>query len=358
MMALLANILAQTTMPSVAPQDGSFMMPPQASTTAHNVDTVFYFILWVSFFFFVLIVALMLYFVLRYRRRVEGEAAPSSVTHNTALEITWSAIPLVLVVIMFYMGFRGFMDMTNPPAQAEDIHVLGQKWTWAFTYRNGHVDTELHVPVDTPIRLILTSNDVIHSLYIPAFRLKKDAVPGRYNKAWFEATEPGEYLALCAEYCGTQHSDMLARVVVHAPGGFEKWMADASDPFKTRSLAEVGALLHHKRCAGCHSIDGSANIGPTFKGLFGREEKFTSGTSIVADENYIRESIVNPQKEIVQGYDPVMPTFKGQLKDRGILAIIEYIKELSGIKIRTRAIAGERPGRRPGRYSVNRQVLS
>ena len=332
MIPLLLHILAQTTMPSIAPEPGSFWMPPQAATAARQVDPAFAFIYWVSVFFFVLIVALMVYFVLRYRRRREGEAVRGGVTHNTALELTWSAVPLVLVVIMFYMGFRGFLDIINPPANAMQVHVLGQKWLWSFTYPNGHIDTELHAPVDTPVELILSSNDVIHSFYVPAFRIKRDAVPGRYNRIWFEATQPGEYLALCAEYCGTQHSDMLARVVVHEPGEFRAWLDEASDPFKTRTLAEVGALLVMKRCAGCHSVDGSAHVGPTLKGSYGRDTQFADGTRGVADDNYIRESILYPQRKIVAGYDPVMPTFKGQLNDREILAIIEYTKELSGIK--------------------------
>ena len=325
---LLAQAASPTTWPAVSPGGGTAWMPPAASTGAHHTDFVFYFIYWVAVFFFVLIVALMVYFAARYRRRAAGARAPGAATHNTALEITWSAIPLVLVVVMFYLGYRGFLDMVNPPADALPILVTGQKWVWSFTYPNGHSDTELHVPVDRPIQLTLWSSDVIHSFYVPAFRIKRDAVPGRYNKIWFEATKPGEYLALCAEYCGTQHSDMLARVVVHEPGGHESWLAEASDPFRTRSYAEVGRLIHQKRCAGCHSVDGSANIGPTFKGIWGHEVALRDGTSVLVDENYIRESILYPQKQIVKGYDPVMPTFQGQLKDREILALIEYIKEL------------------------------
>lgn len=343
------DILAQQqSFPPVAPEPGDFWMPPQASSAAPETDQVFYFIYLVSLFFFVLIVVLMVYFVLRYRRRVEGERARSQITHNTALELTWTAIPLVLVVAMFYMGFRGFMNMMNPPSGAMDVYVTGMKWAWSFQYPNGHVDNELHLPVDTPVRLILQSSDVIHSFFIPAFRIKRDAVPGRYNKVWFKPNRSGEYLALCTEYCGTQHSDMLARVVVHEPGMYERWLAEASDPFRTRTLGEVGALLHVKRCAGCHSVDGSANIGPSFKGLYNRSAKFTDGSSAVSDENYIRESIIYPQRKIVAGYDPVMPTFKGQLKDNEITAIIEYIKELSGVPTADdAAVTDETPAEEP-----------
>ncbi len=328
------GILAQapTTLPAIAPREGSWFLPPQMSTGAPQVDTVFNFIYTVSAFFFILIVVLMIYFVWRYRRRVEGEKARSRVRSHTALELTWTGIPLILVVIMFYMGFRSFMDIVIPPEGAIDINVVGKKWNWFFTYPTGHVDGELHVPANTPIRLILESNDVIHSLYIPAFRLKKDAVPGRYNRAWFEATESGEYLLLCAEYCGTQHSDMLARVVVHdTVAEWENWLREASDPFQTRSMADVGQLLVQRWCSGCHSVDGSANIGPTLKDIYGREREFDDGTTLVAEENYIRESILYPQRRIVKGYGNNMSAFKGLLKDREITAIIAYMKELSGI---------------------------
>jgi cytochrome c oxidase subunit 2 len=315
-------------MPSIAPESGSFWMPPEAAAGAGYSDTVFYFIYWVSVFFFVLIVTLMVYFVIRYRRRAEGQPAVGGASHNTTLELTWSIIPLVLVVVMFYMGFRGFMDLINPPADALEIQVLAQKWSWNFTYPNGHDDAELHVPVDRNVRLTLTSNDVIHSLYIPAFRIKRDAVPGRYNHVWFRATKPGEYLALCAEYCGTSHSDMLARVHVQDPADYAKWLLEASDPFREHSFAEVGRMLVTRKCGSCHSVDGRAGVGPTFKGVFGHDVKLQDGSTVLADENYIRDSIFYPARQLVAGYSPVMPTFRGQIKDREITAIIEYLKEL------------------------------
>jgi cytochrome c oxidase subunit II len=227
------------------------------------------------------------------------------------------------------MGFRGYMDMFNPPAGALDIHVIGQKWSWSFLYPNGHMDDELHVPVGRAVQLTLASNDVIHSFFIPAFRVKRDVVPGRYNKLWFRPTQTGEYLALCAQYCGTKHSDMLARVVVHESGGYEQWLNQASDPFRTRTPAEVGRMLITRRCASCHAVDGKANIGPTFKGLFNHPVKLKDGSTVTAEENYIRESILTPNAKIVAGFEPVMPTFRGQLKDQEITAIIEYLKELA-----------------------------
>ncbi len=328
MTSRMVSMLAQS-LPSVAPGAGTVWMPQQGSEAAREVDALFYFIYWVSVFFFGLIVALMLYFVLRYRRRVAGQRASGGPSHNLALEMTWLSIPVILVVVMFYIGFRGYMDMFNPPAGALNIQVIGQKWTWSFVYPNGHVDNELHVPLERPVQLTLSSSDVIHGFFIPAFRLKRDAVPGRYNKLWFSAIKPGEYLALCAQYCGTKHSDMLARVVVHESGGYESWLDNASDPFRTHSPAEVGKMLILRRCSSCHTVDGRANVGPTFKGLFGHQVKLKDGSTVTAEENYIRESILYPTAKIVAGFEPVMPTFRGQLKDQEITAIIEYLKELA-----------------------------
>ncbi len=339
--AVLAPWAGQAPTPAVeqpaaiAPGTRTFWMPPEAASGATRTDRVFYFIYWVSVFFFVLILALLVYFAIRFRRRRVGEAAAGTVTHHTGLELTWTIIPLILVICMFSFGWSAYMDMASPPADALQINVNGQKWHWMFTYPNGHVDNELHVPVDQPVRLLLTSVDVIHSFYVPAFRLKKDAVPGRYNTAWFKATAatpPDKpYWALCAEYCGTSHSDMLAKVYVHEPGLYEQWLAEASDPFRggTRSPREVGQMLFTKYgCNTCHSIDGTRGTGPTFKGLFGRSEALRAGQRIDVDENYIRESILEPQAKVVAGFDPVMPTYRGQLKDQEILALIEYIRTL------------------------------
>jgi cytochrome c oxidase subunit II len=191
------------------------------------------------------------------------------------------------------------------------------------------VDENLHVPVDVPIRLVLTSEDVIHGFFIPAFRVKKDVVPGRYNTTWFRATTAGEYQLFCSLYCGTSHSDMLAKVVVHAPGGFERWLDEAGSFLTKLPPAEAGAKLFLARgCAQCHSVDGRTGVGPTLQRLFGSHVPIKNGDAATADENYIRESILEPQARIVAGFEPVMPTFKGKLQDREITAIIEYVKTL------------------------------
>jgi len=311
--------------------EGSFWMPVDASTVAGEVDWIFNFILWLSVFFFILIVVLMVGFVIRYRRRSGRDEAEESPHHNMRLEITWTIIPLLLVIVIFFFGFKGFLNMSTAPANAYEILVEGQKWNWSFTYPNGYVDSNLHAPVDRPVRLVMTSADVIHSLYVPAFRIKADVVPGRYSKAWFEAHRPGEYDLFCAEYCGTSHSDMIARVVVHPVGEFETWLDKASNFLETMTPVEAGAKLFQVRgCQQCHSVDGTARIGPTMQGVFGRTEAMADGTMVTADENYLRESILEPQAKVVAGFEPVMPTYQGRMSNEEVTAVVEYLKALSG----------------------------
>ncbi len=308
---------------------GGFWMPVEGSTGAAGVDSVFSLVFWVSAFFFVLIVALMVLFVVRYRRRPGRLDAEPSPSHNTALELTWTLIPIAIVIVIFVWGFKVYLDTNTPPANAYEISVTGQKWKWLFTYPNGHVDENLHVPVGTPVRLVMTSEDVIHGFYIPAFRLKRDVVPGRYSKVWFEAVKPGEYQIYCTQYCGTGHSDMWAKVIVHPPGGFERWLEQASNFLKTLSPAEAGQRLAVTRgCAQCHSVDGTAGTGPTWKGLFGSHVPLQGGRVMTADEDYIRTCILDPTKNVPLGFQPVMPTFKGRIRDDEITAIIAYIKSL------------------------------
>jgi cytochrome c oxidase subunit 2 len=309
----------------------TFWMPEQASTLAPGVDWVYYVIYWISVAFFVGIVGAMVLFLFRYRRRAEGEEATGSATHNTPLELTWTILPLVLVIWIFYVGFKGYLELRVPPGNSYQVLVTAQKWSWSFTYPNGYVDNVLHVPVDTPVELTMSSEDVIHSFFVPSFRIKMDVLPGKYTKAWFEATKPGEYQVFCTEYCGTGHSAMLTSVVVHASGEFEPWLQQASDFLATMSPEDGGARLYQIHgCTQCHSVDGRAGIGPTFLGVWGKEETLSNGERIVVDENYIRQSILDPQSQIVAGYQGVMPTYQGRLKDKEITAIIAYIKSLGG----------------------------
>lgn len=316
--------------PFLAQLPETFWMPSQASTVAREVDTVFYLIYWISVFFFALIVGLMTWFIIRYRRRRADDQAQPSPTHSLALEVTWTAIPVIVSILLFVVGFKSYMDMTTPPRGAYEISVTGQKWNWLFTYPNGYVSDELHVPVDRPVLLTMTSEDVIHSLWIPAFRVKMDVVPGRYNRTWFEANTPGTYPLLCTEYCGVGHADMLSVVIVHPSGRFETWLESASNVLDTMPPADAGALLAQRLgCIACHSLDGSSGIGPTFLDLYGSTVVTRDGLQLIADDNYIRESIVDPMAVITAGYDPVMPTYAGRIRDREITSIIAYLKSIS-----------------------------
>ena len=311
----------------------SFWLPAQESTTAAGVDQVFYLILVVSAVFFALVVGLMLLFVVRYRRR-EGVAPGKMASHNTLLEIGWTVLPLVIVAVIFYQGFAAYMEMQTAPPGCYEVRVSARQWAWQFVYPNGHVDENLHVPVDVPVKLTMTSEDVIHGLWVPAFRVKMDLVPGRYTTAWFRAIRPGTYQLLCTEYCGANdqrgHSDMLASVVVHTPDDFEAWLKDAANFLKNLPPAEAGEILYQRRgCAQCHSIDGSAGTGPSLKGIFGTTHDLADGSSVAVDDNYIRESILEPQARIRAGYRPVMATYQGLVSDEDITALIEFIKSTS-----------------------------
>ena len=339
-------------------------MPPQASSIAPEIDWVMYFILWVCVIFGALIFIGTGWLAWRYRHRPGINDIGSGPTHSNFLEILWSVIPFVIVVLIAIWGFEGYIKYAGlPPGEGLDIQVQGQKWSWSFTYPNGYVDPQLHVPKGVPVRLVLTSPDVIHSLYFPQFRLKKDVVPGRYNKFWFTATMespldpslprevqrsyelskdatdaeralksgPGfGFDIYCAEYCGTGHSKMLSKIHVHPDhASYEKWLSDASNIWKgDHAGKEVGRRIAAANCLSCHSIDGSKNTGPSWKDLFGRQGTFTDGSSYTADEDYIHESIINPQKHIVAGYSGAMPSFI-RLSDREINALIAYMKSLS-----------------------------
>lgn len=309
---------------------GTFWLPAASSTLAGNTDRVFYLIFWVCVFFFLLILALAVWMLVKYRRKGDEPVTEPSSSHNTMLELLWSGIPLLIVLGIFVMGFRGFVDLHTPPQNSYVVNVNAQKWAWSFQYPNGYEDPELHVPSGVPIKLVMTSQDVIHSFYVPEFRTKQDVVPGRYTTAWFQAKHPGEARIFCAEYCGTQHSQMLSKVIVHEPADFDAWMAKAADWIKDLPPAEAGALVYAKKgCNQCHTVNGTPGVGPSFQGSFGHERHWADGTSGVMDENYIRESVLSPRAKVVAGFDPVMPTFQGRLKEAEITALIAYLQSLS-----------------------------
>ena len=326
----LLSLVAAPALPKSPPSD-DFWMPIDASTTVASVDWLYDFLYWMSVISSVVILGAMLYFVVKYKAksRAANEVPEKSSDHSTVLEIAWSVLPMFVVVAIFVWGFQGYLNLRTSPKGAMEIRATGQKWKWLFSYPGGMTDDVLHVPVGQPVRMLINSVDVLHALFIPAFRVKMDAVPGRYTELWFNATKAGEFPVFCAEYCGTSHSDMLTRVVVHPPGGYEKWLREQEEKDLNTPPVELGKKLFDKQgCSTCHSVDGTPKIGPTWKGLFGKEEPLTDGSKATVDENYLRESIVDPNAKIVQGFVPSMPTYQGKLKDKELDGIIAYIKSL------------------------------
>jgi cytochrome c oxidase subunit 2 len=325
----------------------TFQLPGQWSTVAKDVDWVYYFIYWTSVVLFVGIIGAMLYFVVKYRRRPGVKAEPTG--HNTPLEVAWTIAPLFLLILLFHWGFKGYMDMFVPPADALEIRVRGQKWAWDFEYPNGaHTGNEqrpgqsdddlgsgLTVPVGRPVRLVISSSDVIHSFFVPGFRIKHDAVPGMYSIAWFTATQTGNTEFTCAEYCGTGHSMMHGLVHIVSPERWQQFLRDSLrapiDPATGQPVtpAQWGDQIFHQRgCTTCHGQHGEGISAPRLAGIFGHEQPLADGSNVTVDENYIRESILNPQAKVVRGFQPVMPSFAGQLLDNQIDALIAYIRSL------------------------------
>jgi cytochrome c oxidase subunit 2 len=306
-------------------------LPPQASTFAQNVDPLFNFLVIASSVFLFIVLAGIIVFSLKYRKRKGYVQQSTSPTQHALLEIAWIGIPLILVMITFVWGYKGYLKMGVAPKDALEIKVTAQQWFWSFDYPDGTSSVnELVVPIGVPVKLLMSSKDVIHSFFVPAFRLKRDVLPNRYTIAWFQTTQVGEYDLFCAEYCGTKHSEMTGKVRVVSESEYQKWLETSAAAGEGITPAEYGAKLYKsKACNTCHSTDGSPGNGPTFKNVFGHEVKFNDGTSQIADENYIRQSILDPRAKIVLGFAPIMPTYQGLLKSRDIDALIAYIKSLS-----------------------------
>ena len=308
-------------------QQGTFWLPPQASTTASEIDAVFYFVLWTSLIIFAGVVFFMTYYAWKYRRRSEAER-PVDVEPNKWLELSWVIVPTILVMVVFWWGMQSFLNAGIPPANAYQVNVYARSWGWDFEYPNGKRSTnEMYVPVGQPVQLVMTSVDVIHSFFVPAFRVKKDVVPNRYTSLWFEATEEGEYQVFCTEYCGRLHSEMYAKVVVVDRGAFNEWVRAVDD--ETVPLPELGEqLFRQQACNACHSIDGSPGVGPTWLGTWNEQRPLTDGTTVLMDEDYFIESIVLPNAKIVQGYPPAMPPYPN-LTERQLQALVAYMKQIN-----------------------------
>jgi cytochrome c oxidase subunit II len=314
---------------SLIRQADSWVMPPASSTLSGNVDRLFYFIFYLSLLFFVLIVGAMVYFAVKYRYRAD-RIHTSSNHGNLPLEIAWTAIPSVLFVVIFVWGVSTFIDLSVPPGNSYNVRVTARQWSWSFFYPDtGITSPDLVVPAGRPIRLTMSSLDVIHGFYVPDFRIKRDVLPNRYTILWFQADDPGEHVVMCTQYCGTGHSKMQSQVKVLSETDFEIWRKTQQAASVGLSGPELGRKLYtEKGCNACHSIDGSKIIGPTFKGRYGETVTYTDGTTAVADDNYLRECILTPNKKVLQGYQPIMPPFKGQLTDQQIDALIDFIKSL------------------------------
>jgi cytochrome c oxidase subunit 2 len=315
-----------------SPKDtsGDFWLPKPVNKAADGTDLMFRTVLGLSIFFFFAIAIAVIGMTIKYRHRPGHKAQPST-AHSDILEITWTVIPTIIVVFLFYYGWVGYIKEVTPPANAVEIQVEAYRWGWNFTNtQTGVQDSQLHVPVDTPVRLVMTAKDVLHSFYIPVFRIKQDLVPRRYTYAWFEASKPGVYQLYCAEYCGTNHSQMKPSVVVHQKGEYEQYLADKAASSNSLPPAELGKKLYEKKgCISCHSVDGSARIGPSFFHDFGTTVPLKGGGSVQMDENYIRESILVPTAKMRPEYPATsMPSFDGQLKDAELTGLIEYIKSL------------------------------
>jgi cytochrome c oxidase subunit 2 len=301
------------------------LFPEQASTIAAGVDSLYLFLIGISVFFSILIFTLIFCFAIIYRRRSEDER-PKAIHGSMSLELFWSGVPLVLAMVMFGWGASLYFTNSRAPEGAMELHVVGKQWMWKIQHPEGPREiNELHVPTGQAVRLIMTSEDVIHSFYVPAFRIKMDVLPGRYTTAWFEATQTGEYHLFCAEYCGNEHSRMVGKVVVMDPVDYERWVSGEG---AGESMAARGArVFTEMRCDTCHQPEGTGR-GPSLEGIFGSVVALENGQSVEADESYLRESILNPGAKVVAGFQPVMPTFQGQINEEQLLQIIAYLKTL------------------------------
>jgi cytochrome c oxidase subunit 2 len=313
------------------------LLPEEASTVAPQVDALYFFLVAVSAFFALLIAIVVIVFAVKYRRRSATDR-PQEIHGSLGLELAWTIIPFGIAMVMFFWGARVYVTLQRPPDDALSMFAVGKQWMWKIQHLEGRREiNELHIPIGRPIKITLTSEDVIHSFFIPAFRVKQDVFPDRYTTVWFQATKPGSYHLFCAEYCGTDHSRMGGTVYAMDPRDYEQWLAGAAGapaPAAAAapsgpSLAEAGAAAFQQLgCASCHRA-GPGALGPNLAGVPGSQVKLVTGETVVADDAYLRESILNPQAKVVEGFQPVMPVFKGLVSEEQIMQLIAYIKSLT-----------------------------
>jgi cytochrome c oxidase subunit 2 len=304
---------------------GTPLFPEAASTMATRVDGLYFFLIGLTVFFSLLIAGLIVTYAVKFKRK-SPDSVGARIHGGMVLEITWTVIPFVIVMGIFVWGATVFFAMSRPPDETLNIYVVGKQWMWKFQHLDGQREiNELHVPVGRPVKLIMTSEDVIHDVFVPAFRVKADVIPGRYTNIWFEATRAGTYRLFCAEYCGTRHSGMIGQVVVMEPNDYQQWLSGGA---QEGSLASAGQkLFADLACNTCHRIDAQGR-GPVLQNLFGKTVGLQNGETVVVDEAYIRESILTPGSKVVAGFQPIMPTFQGLVSEEGLLELIEYVKSL------------------------------
>lgn len=316
-----------------------YLFPEQVSTFAQDIDNLFYFIFYASIVLLAIVTFGMIYLAIKYRFKKNDEVRlTSSIDHNSILESSFVIIPLILVSITFVWGIKSYLNMVTVPNDAIEMKITGQSWYWTWDYPDGGPSNvfstaqPLVLPVNTPIKIVLSSTDVLHSFYIPVMRAKMDVLPNRYNVMWFDAKKVGEYSIFCTEYCGTQHSQMSGTVKIVPIKVYEKWLTEAGSEDDDLPLDELGAKLYTKKaCITCHTLDGSALVGPSYlqtSQMWGQERVFDDGSSATIDDNYIRNSILEPQSQIVAGYQGVMPTYQGVLNGRELDALIAFLKTL------------------------------
>jgi cytochrome c oxidase subunit 2 len=300
--------------------------PEQASEQAANIDALYFFLVAVTAFFTALIAILVVVFAVRFHRRNDTEVG-EAIHGSLALELLWTFIPLGITMVMFVWGAAAFFHMTRPPRNAMEVYVVGKQWMWKLQHMDGAREiNELHVPVGRPVKLIMGSEDVIHSFFIPDFRAKADVVPGRYNTMWFTPTRPGRYHIFCTQYCGTKHSNMIGWATVMEPGDYQAWLSGNT---AGGTMVENGAkLFTDLSCNTCHLDTGQQARGPSLKNIYGRQVLLQGLQTTTADDAYLRESILNPQAKIVSGFQPIMPTFQGLVSEEQLLQLIAYVKSL------------------------------
>jgi len=308
---------------------GFSLFPTQASTLAPEVDNLYLGIVAITAFFAVVVVIFVVYFAIKYRDDT-GEKVGAPITGSMPLELGWSLIPFFISIGIFVWASVVFFHIVRAPDQTLDIYSTGKRWMWRFQHIDGQREiNELHVPVGRPVRVVFTSEDVLHDLFIPAFRVKADAVPGRYSAIWFEPTQVGQYHIFCAEYCGTRHSGMIGTVYVMEQADYQAWLSGGGGLTGGTMLQQGEALFTQLACVTCHLPDGTGR-GPSLVGVFGSTVTLDNGSTVTADETYLRESILTSQAKTVKGFEHIMPTFQGLINEDGVAALIEYIKSMQG----------------------------